>query len=613
MKKYFIGLLVSMIFVSCDHFLEEKMNPAISNDYLNTEQGAIKGMNAVYHFMKYTYGQERTITAFVFGTDEYVNGSDGDYKPIGMYTNIDPSRDVFWQLWDSWYKAINNCNLLIDNIPNIPAEVVFTDQNNRNILLGEALFMRAFFYYHLVLNYGSVPMPLKGNKGTVETSFSKASESAIFSQIISDLRKAAEALPLAKDQEFGRATKGAAQMLLSRAYLARVSKPDDRKPGVNDLDSVIYFTGQVIQSNEYILLENYADIFAGENDNNKEIIFAVQNTPDLVFNDSGSELHMFFYSNYEAEPGMQRAIEAGGRSYKRAMPTDFLMDVYDRKNDSRFYKSYLLQLKANNAGTIPKVNGVPKFALGDTAFYYSLDWVDVDWDLIKSSKDYDNLLIQAKAKYTYNWHPRNEFSPNFELEFRAKVDKGFSLDRRFFLTLSKHLDYNRPDIQNKPGQNNVILIRFAEAYMMRAEAFGRKGNFTEAAKDLNKLRQRAAYKDGEVKPQENWRTEGGIKGDVAGTYTQIELSETDIQKGFTGYGDFIDFILDEMAREFNGECRRWMDLARFGRLVERVKKYNPDAMSYIKDFHQLRPIPTNHIERLIPQPEMAEVQNPGYY
>lgn len=59
----------------------------------------------------------------------------------------------------------------------------------------------------------------------------------------------------------------------------------------------------------------------------------------------------------------------------------------------------------------------------------------------------------------------------------------------------------------------------------------------------------------------------------------------------------IDFILDERSRELFGEMKRWNDLKRTGKLLERVKKYNSDATPNIKDFHLLRPIPTNQIVR----------------
>ena len=71
-----------------------------------------------------------------------------------------------------------------------------------------------------------------------------------------------------------------------------------------------------------------------------------------------------------------------------------------------------------------------------------------------------------------------------------------------------------------------------------------------------------------------------------------------------------DFILDERAREFNGEQKRWFDLKRTGKLIERYKMYNPECQSnyFIRYYHLLRPIPANKLTRVTN--EMR--QNDGY-
>ncbi len=72
----------------------------------------------------------------------------------------------------------------------------------------------------------------------------------------------------------------------------------------------------------------------------------------------------------------------------------------------------------------------------------------------------------------------------------------------------------------------------------------------------------------------------------------------------------LDFILDERARELGGEQQRWFDLKRTGKLLERVKAYNPDAKVNIKEHHLLRPIPQTQLDAIINKEEFG--QNAGY-
>ena len=75
----------------------------------------------------------------------------------------------------------------------------------------------------------------------------------------------------------------------------------------------------------------------------------------------------------------------------------------------------------------------------------------------------------------------------------------------------------------------------------------------------------------------------------------------------------MNFILDERSRELLGECHRWFDLVRCGKLYERVTAYNPKAYAF-REYHKLRPIPqTTHIDQLVNPGPIEEEQNVGYY
>ncbi|MDO6737183.1 RagB/SusD family nutrient uptake outer membrane protein [Wenyingzhuangia sp. 2_MG-2023] len=131
--------------------------------------------------------------------------------------------------------------------------------------------------------------------------------------------------------------------------------------------------------------------------------------------------------------------------------------------------------------------------------------------------------------------------------------------------MKKHDDPTRASFQDKAGFRDFFVFRLSETYLLAAEALLMQDKKTEALVFLNTVRNRAA---------------------------KAGMSLADIVAGDLD----IDVILDERAMELGGEELRWMDLARTGKLVERVQKYNPNGAANIQDFHQLRPIPQTQID-----------------
>jgi hypothetical protein len=300
---------------------------------------------------------------------------------------------------------------------------------------------------------------------------------------------------------------------------------------------------------------------------------------------------------------------ANGRPFRRLQPTDYTIDVFDRKNDSRFYKMFKTAYISNNASTIPKWTdadvtkgyvdaskvGKPKFTVGDTAIFFSVD------------KGVTDAQIGAKR---YTWIPRNKWNASD------------------FFTLIKWLDPTRLDVATETAARDGVIARLAETYLIVAEAYGRKGDYTKAAEYINVLRKRAAYKAGEVKPVHNYKTEGGLYGDVSSTEPALLIDATywDTAPALEQYpasagtkeSRFIHFMLNERTRELLGELHRWNDLARTETLYERVKAFHPFGKDNIQPYHKLRPIPQAHLERVfkdnrpLTPDERAAEQNPGY-
>lgn len=127
--------------------------------------------------------------------------------------------------------------------------------------------------------------------------------------------------------------------------------------------------------------------------------------------------------------------------------------------------------------------------------------------------------------------------------------------RTKFLTNIKFLDTKRSSVTAVDGSKDFIVFRVAEAYLNLAEAQLMQNRAEDATTTINILRK---------------------KRSMPGYDLSIGADKMNL-----------DFILDERGRELYGEMQRWFDLKRTGTLIERVKKYNPDAVAGIKDYHIL--------------------------
>lgn len=603
MKKINSFLLIfGLLFgaTACTNWLSEDGAPKMTYDYYGTEQGVDAAVAAAYSFLRWGCGGERYDVLTELGTDLFTAGSDGKNKTsFNAYgTQLNPEDNILSGLWENHYKGISDANIAMDQI--LQSDM---SESKKLTSLGEMLFIRSFLYFELVQQFGKVPLVTEGSF-EIRTDFKRAAIADIYKQIITDLRTAVEYLPeKVDDSQKGKATSYAASHLLAKVYLTRGSAVTDvRGQKATDMDSVLYFSENVIKNSPYRLQKNFADLWNIDNMGNSEVIFAVQFTSNPIFNDDGNTFHLYWLPVYDDEDGMERDIFYG-RPYKRYRPTDkVLFKLYDRKNDSRFYKSFRWAYMSNYAKTIPvwkeledkgeiyftpdpqkgQIAGKKKFEVGDTAIYYTIEQTGLEKNSIEMKK------LRANKSYTY--YP-------YEVH-----------DSKHYPTLIKHLAPNRPSVAERASSREWVRMRLGETYLIAAEAAGRKGDFDLAAKYINVIRERAAWADGETKTAQYWEIEGGTSDDVNSTYDNIKVTAAELSTG-----DFVSFILDERGRELLGEICRWEDLVRTEKFYEWVKKYNSDAEAAIKPYHKLRPIPQTHIDRLDPVGPVEEEQNEGYY
>ncbi|MBT1711405.1 RagB/SusD family nutrient uptake outer membrane protein [Fulvivirgaceae bacterium PWU5] len=623
MKKIFYTTLVAgLLLTSCSDFLKEEMVATVTQQRYDTPEGIDELVNGGYEALRYHFNDEWSYVLTNYGTDEFTHGlsyATGTFttQAYNTYTaTLAPTEGYIGSFFDNLYAQINVCNIGIKKIPEVlPAGDL---QNTR---LGEVYFLRGFAYYKLVTQFGGVPRKLTPSE-TLTLEYTRATDEEIFAVVISDLRKSVDLLPTAVTQN-GRIASYAAQHFLAKAYLTRASELYAGFSPETDLDSAIYYAEEVINNSSRKLAAEYSDIFKytavnGPNESNPEIILAAQfENTQTVLGRFGNRTHMFFLSDYRTYPGMTRDL-ANGREFNRLRPTDYTLDIFDRKNDSRFYKNFKTAYLAGYEPTLPRwtetdaptpaLVGKLKFNLGDTSIIY-----------IANKKD------------------DTRFTPEYKLHTPARLLVRYNSDgktdfgNQVFLSLSKYIDPFRVSFSDDKGTRDGILARLSETYLIAAEAYGRKGDYTTALKYINDLRTRAAYKGGETRSNVYYLAEQVPFGETGGTAEDLQVTEASFTPGTpeaarelypTGVGSmeamFVHFILNERSRELLGEFHRWVDLARTNTLIVRARAFNMDAKANIRDFHIRRPIPQSYLDtnqkngKPLTADEKAAEQNEGY-
>jgi hypothetical protein len=611
-------MLLAASAVSCDSYLEEKVISGVSYDFFETKTGIETAVNGVYTAMRWYVGGERYYCLTEYGVDYVWEGADGGQKDaFNKYSvQMNSGAGLLYEFWENNYKGINRANTALMYLP----RVTDMTEAEKTVREGELRFMRAYFYFDLVQHFGPVPLIMEGNVTEIITDFQRAPVADVYEAIIDDLTFACGALPdAARQTQRGRATRWAASHLLAKVYLTRGSAVNDRRgQQPQDMDHALTYARAVIESGRFALEPDYATTFDQTlQKNSSETIFSIEFTTDVQFNGSdGNKMHLYWVPTYENLPGLQRDV-AQGRAWKRVRPTPYFQtELFDRLNDARLYKMFKWFYTANKESSIPvwqdryyyvdengrttddllyetppELVGKPKFATGDTAAYFIPRFY--------GAKDHTNKVLDAA---------RNR---QLQLDVARSSYTLIPVDNNtnhFFPGLLKWLDPERPDMNYEPGSRNFTRMRLAETYLIAAEAAGRKGDYETAAAFINTVRHRAAYREGEIKPKEWTTVDGGDASKLtASTAQAMTVAPDDIS------ADFVGFMLDERCREMFGEMNRWEDLVRTETLFDRVKRFNPDAAGNIREYHKLRPIPQQHIDRLSPKPSPDKAQNEGYY
>ena len=236
-----------------------------AGSFFQTENDAVQSINAAYNPLLFNNANNNFLWAFAEVTgDAAIPGGDGSRPGIvEMETfSYTPRTEELNSYWKLQFKGITQCNLVLDNIVKVNMP-----EGSKNQIIGEALFLRSYYYFLLTQVFGDVPLYLKVTPPD-QLKIKKSSKADIYKQISSDCDKAANLLPLSHNgSNTGRATKGAALALAAKVSLY-----------VNDYNKVLEYTSKIKALNTYKLVKDYRENFMKLSQNNTESVWEIQHT-----------------------------------------------------------------------------------------------------------------------------------------------------------------------------------------------------------------------------------------------------------------------------------------------------------------------------------------------
>jgi len=274
-------LMVAALFAgsACQKVLDVKPIGIQTEENFFLDPGqAILAVNAVYDVASWDEGNGAThnyewMYGDVMSSDAEKGSTPSDFPTISAMKEwrVDPANSPSASTYYNNWQGIFRANTVIKNLG-----VATWDPQLRNRVMGEAYFLRGYFYFYLAKLWGGMPIFKEPVKPSQFGTTARATLAETYKFIEEDFKKAAELLPLKSAypaSDLGRATKGAAHAYLARAIMYQIGT--DNKNG-HSWQEVYDIANAIVNSGEYALLGNYAQLFEEEGENGSESIFEIQ-------------------------------------------------------------------------------------------------------------------------------------------------------------------------------------------------------------------------------------------------------------------------------------------------------------------------------------------------
>lgn len=291
MKSAAMALAFACCVSSCSDFLEEENKTGATAELEYATVSGIDGlMGSAYSFLRLWAGKPAALAMNGSGTDDLFYGIDCGMKPLGDYTFTaeQDGKTNFDSYWEAFYCGIDVCNLALKYVPLNTA----IGEAKKQTYLGEAQFLRAFYYFLLVNTWGPVPYNATPFTEVYNTAV-RMPEEFIYSKILEDLDNSIANLTVNdNDKESMRVSSVAAHALKARVLLYAASWMGENSIITNDVykGKNLYALAQqeaqkVIDSNFAQFYDNTSDLWLMTNEDlkvNKEAIFGMHYTPNVT-------------------------------------------------------------------------------------------------------------------------------------------------------------------------------------------------------------------------------------------------------------------------------------------------------------------------------------------
>lgn len=334
--KRVVMLLAMAAITSCSKFLEEEPSGSLGlAHYYKTPEQVSAAVNGTYDGLATPFIVNIGVSVSPVYSLEYITGYSRRPRPSGFEDDqflrldrLDNANSRLQGWWNATYYPVENCNSVIEHV----SVTTLVDEVTKQRYLGQAYFLRAWYYFQAVRLFGDVPLKLTTTKDINDVRIRRSPKEAVYDQIVKDLI-AAENAGLPWTDPSGHVSLGAVKSLLAKVYITMAGYPLQK--GAPYYQKAYDKAMEVIGSHQFSLFEQYSDLRNASVQNTREHIFMLQRHPTVAV----SNIHGA-YLPYPGQPVSIQPAYGGAMAPAQAFYDSYADDDGRKQEQAFFYTKY---------------------------------------------------------------------------------------------------------------------------------------------------------------------------------------------------------------------------------------------------------------------------------